>query len=144
MNAINSYRSWAQSCDFYCRLSFLMTDIQLSMMSSRRQSLFPPTLSRLSSFSQDPSYWRQNSSASQPNRRHSEGYQALQPRIGTDPSDEHLRRSSYLSRPGNPSHKLEESPNLRRSDKRDTIEEEGPASEQLHQTYLGQTGDNKD
>ena len=125
-----------------------MTDIQLSGMSSRRQSLFPPTLSRLSSFSQDPSYWRQNSSASQPSRRPSEGYQTAKPRLGTDPSDQHLCRSSCQSRPSNTLYRLELSPTLRRSayktDKRDTIEEEAPDCEQLHETYLGLAGGDTD
>ena len=115
-----------------------MTDIQQDMISSRRQSMFPPVPPR------PP--WRQNSTASQPIRRHSEWCQPMIARRGTEPSDQ--RRSSCMTRlgntqcrPGAPQHHIiswrGSSAPLRKSssqsEKRETIKEETKSSNQCHE-----------
>ena len=115
----------------------MVPDIQLSMMSSRRQSVFPPAPSRLSSFSRDQFY----SSSSPTNRRPSEGILLLKSRKRKDPYDQHIRRASCMSKLSQ-SYSLDVSPTLRRSayqsERRDAIQEEASDSEHLRQPSVVQ------
>ena len=115
------------------RLSFLVSDLQQAMISSRRQSMFPlvpprPTSPYLNSF-----YWHQSSFASQPIRRPSEAYQPITARRGTDPKNQNNTNRRFSCDPRLPKsgHNVPDgraSPTHRRSslqsDKRDEIIQE--------------------
>jgi hypothetical protein len=115
------------------RLSFLVSDLQQAMLSSRRQSMFPLVPPRPTSPYLSPFHWHQNSSASQPIRRPSEAYQPIIARRGTVPYNQNNRNRRFscdhrLTRSGHNVPGRRASLTLRRSsfqsDKRDEIIQE--------------------
>ena len=96
--------AWTNPCPWSIyslyRLSFLVTDVQQAMMSSRRQSIFPSVPPRPTSC--DLLSWYGNSYASQPLRRpsgqSSVGHKHGMPRRRPDFSDICNRRASCFSR----------------------------------------------